>query len=151
MNQFRVDSSVVCQPAGTSSKTLKKDYFCKVYEWIPRQQFVMKANVRDIIILNILVATFLFIGAGIFHVLESPNQYGQDHQFHEQINQATLHSLHKNLSISMPKNEFDNLVKNVYKLKISRPSRLSNSYNWSYSGSLYFSANVITTIGMYFL
>ena len=110
----------------------------------------MKATVRDIIILNILVATFLFVGAGIFHVLESPNQYGQDHQFHEQINQATLHSLHKNLSISMPKNEFDNLVKNVYKLKLNCPSRLSSSYNWSYSGSLYFSASVITTIGMYF-
>ena len=51
----------------------------------------------------------------------------------------------------MPKDEFDNLVKNVYKLKINCPSRLSSSYNWSYSGSLYFSASVITTIGMYFL
>ena len=112
----------------------------------------MKANVRDIIILNILVATFLFMGAGIFHVLESPNQSDQDHQFHEQINQAALDSLHENLSISMPKNEFDNLVKNVYKLKTDRPaSRASSSYNWSYSGSLYFSASVITTVGMYVL
>ena len=89
----------------------------------------MKANVRDIIILNILVATFLFMGAGIFHLLESPNHSGQDHQFHEQINQASLDSLHKNLSISMPKNEFDNLVKNVYKLKADRPSRASSGYN----------------------
>ena len=141
-----------CVPTGRNFvQDFKKSVFLWIYEWIPRQQFVMKANARDIIILNILVATFLFMGAGIFHVLESPNQYGQDHQFHEQINQATLHSLHRNLSISMPKNEFDNLVKNVYKLKINCPSRLSTSYNWSYSGSLYFSASVITTIGMYFL
>ena len=111
----------------------------------------MKATVRDIIILNILVATFLFVGAGIFHVLERPNQYGQDHQFYEQINQATLDSLHKNLSVHMLKDEFDNLVKNVYKLKVTCPSRASSSYNWTYSGSLYFSANVITTIGMYFI
>ena len=111
----------------------------------------MKATVRDIIILNILVATFLFVGAGIFHVLESPNQYGQDHQSYEQINQATLDSLHKNLSVNMLKDEFDNLVKNVYKLKVTCPSRASSSYNWTYSGSLYFSANVITTIGMYFI
>ncbi|KAM7429718.1 hypothetical protein ABFA07_019478 [Porites harrisoni] len=107
----------------------------------------MKATVRDIIILNILVATFLFVGAGIFHALESPNQYGQDHQFYEQINQATLDSLHKNLSVNMLKDEFDNLVKNVFKLKVTCPSRASSSYNWTYSGSLYFSANVITTIG----
>ena len=110
----------------------------------------MKASARDIFILSILVALFLFTGAGIFHVLENPSQSYQDHTSDQEIDQATLDNLHTNLSVNITKGEFHNLVKTIYEFRGNLPVRTASPIsNWTYFGSLYFSASVISTIGMY--
>ena len=109
----------------------------------------MKASARDIFVLGILVALFLFMGAAIFHILESPSQSYQDRTSDQEIDQATLDNLHTNLSVNMTKGEFDNLVKKIYEFRGNLPARTANRFNWTYFGSLYFSASVITTIGRY--
>ena len=106
----------------------------------------MKAGTRDIFILSVMVASFLFMGAAIFQVLESPSQ---EHKFDDRIDKVTLEKLRTSLSVNMSKVEFDNLVKKMHEYHEKLYTRTSSSYNWTYSGSLYFSASVITTIGMY--
>ena len=106
----------------------------------------MKAGTRDIFILSVLVASFLFMGAAIFQVLESPSQ---EHKFDDRIDKVTLEKLRTSLSVNMSKAEFDNLVKRIHEYPEKLYMRTSSSYKWTYSGSLYFSASVITTIGTY--
>lgn len=110
------------------------------------KSIIMKVGTRDIFILSVLVALFLFMGAAIFQVLESPSQ---EHKFDDRIDKVTLEKLRTNLSVNMSKVEFDNLVKKIYEYHEKLCTRTSSSYKWTYSGSLYFSASVITTIGKY--
>ena len=107
----------------------------------------MKAGTRDIFILSALVASFLFMGAAIFQVLESPSQ--EHHEFDDRIDKVILEKLRTNLSVNMSKAEFDKLVRKIQEYHEKRYTRTSSSYKWTYSGSLYFTASVITTIGTY--
>ncbi|KAK2568170.1 Two pore potassium channel protein sup-9 [Acropora cervicornis] len=105
----------------------------------------MRKGAKDIFILCALVASFLFIGAGIFQALERPTQ--------ERISdgenaKVALEKLRTNLSVNMSKVEFDSLVSKIQAQYKTMERRTSSSYNWSYSGALYFSASVVTTIAL---
>lgn len=104
----------------------------------------MKKGTKDIFILCAAVASFLFIGAGIFQVLERPTQ---ERILDGENAKVTLEKLRTNLSVNMSKVEFDSLVSKIQAQYKTMERRTSSSYNWSYSGALYFSASVITTIG----
>lgn len=104
----------------------------------------MKKGTKDIFILCALVASFLFIGAGIFQALERPTQKRISDG--ENAKEA-LEKLRTNLSVNMSKVEFDSLVRKIQAQYKTMERRTSSSYNWSYSGALYFSASVVTTTG----
>lgn len=119
----------------------------KESQFTDHRNSTMKAGTRDIFILSILVALYLFLGAGIFHVLERPSHSSQENTIDEVIDSDTLEELRKNLSVNMSKSEFDKLVKKIHEFHYNRRVTASSHYNWTYSGALYFSASVITTIG----
>ena len=70
----------------------------------------MKATTRHVFILSALVSLFLFVGAGIFQVLESQ---GQEHRFDDDTVIAKLEKLWTNLSVNFSKVEFDSLVRKI--------------------------------------
>ena len=104
----------------------------------------MKAGTKDIFILCVLLVSILFIGAGIFQVLERPNQ---EDELNNANAKSMLEKLRKTLSVNVSKVEFDSLVTKIREYYERKAERTSGPYNWSYSGSLYFSASVVTTIG----
>lgn len=108
---------------------------------------IMKATTRNLFILSVLVSLFLFMGAGIFQVLETQDQ---EHKLNDDVvDSVKLERLRTNLSVNLSKVEFDNLVRNIKEYYKNRHVRNPSSYNWTYSGALYFSASVVTTIGKY--
>lgn len=107
----------------------------------------MKATTRNLFILSVLVSLFLFMGAGIFQVLETQDQ---EHKLNDDVvDSVKLERLRTNLSVNLSKIEFDNLVRKIKEYYKNRHVRIPSSYNWTYSGALYFSASVVTTIGKY--
>lgn len=96
-----------------------------------------KQNIRT---LSLIVCTFtyLLVGAAVFDTLESE---------HEEDERKRLDSEEKHFisKYNISNEDFSNITQNIIRLM-----PLKNGTQWKFTGSLFFSTTVITTIGAFY-